>query len=1509
MSYPLLTVYGAPYESQEENMNKSYNPGRHTSANNRYATQAPYSEDVRQQHYDSSAYGWTGQPQQDHPGGTGQRTTYNGNGWDTGRTQIPSRDDRTQHANYAIHTTPGGGGDGGRSYFISPSSNIAGQSNSGLNNPAYASGLGDAVLQQYGHHQQHSTTASTSVQRSTAVNWVRSPITTHNTSRHDSNPPSNYGFWTGPSSHNQPNSLSASATALTGNVGARFQQASAAMRGHASASPVTEASASVQQSASQRSASPFYQPQIITAQGHGHPPSTTPQTNYRATNSAAPNTQEKARQIANTGQHRRRPSLEAAQRHAQPQAQSVSSISNLVTHSAEEPARLQNTATLEPQSMPSYIDPTQVFNPFHKEHQRRRQQVAAREEAEAKRKAEQEAAAKMKAEAEAIAKKKAEEALAAAKNQEQVALTAAAAAPATGAAEKKTKQTQKAPRPSQEPLSENEPQHDKHSSPRDDEADMASGLRAMMEKMQEFRNRDPNLFQKLWDDMRKTSSVPSVAIPSPSPSLQTSTNAAPPNGQDRQQPLTNTVASAPLTLPKAPFQRPTPIPTTETARSKSDALSGFSQGPRLNGYRVVVENNPEGLPDLGSFPAERRIRSTYNGKHSSETDATGQTTTKPKTGPAATNALPNGVFAPTAQQTSNPTSTPKVPAIEKTAPLTQGLPPRKPSGETMWPESKRNVLAAVAVKFLKASPENEKVEISPEDIHGMLEQNPSYIDLCLMLENKGLKFHRGQFARQLLNEIPQLRGPSKTPVVAAPAIPVPGPVPAPEISVAPRLPATVHPEPLLVNASTLAPSPNFSKGFPRPKPPAFPGPHPQPRYPQMQRARPAKPLHQARPEPAPGSKEAMARKRDFSEVVDLTALSDNEDYVMSRKQARIESPPLEPKDLFQQYQNQPSTTNASSLAVPFRAPGYPEPLRFNPSLPQHQLGHNPPPTHPSPQLAPPSVVPPPAQHSHRSIRLLAKPIDKKEALRKTYYDARTIARDILIAAGRHPTERPLNAHMAGLLGKYVEMDSDLSTFDWNAIDPGGPPVPQVPYADVPTEPPRFRLGEAGIRRSRAHVPPPSAAGTAPRHVLPDTAKRKMTPPASAPAPTTAPTTATDKAKDKVVPPVAQVQSRPQQPQPHVAVPQVSVRSQGSHTSPRSEAADADERPKSTPKPITPLKRKRSLIPLDSSPVSERRRSTRSTSSQVAASGESKTMSSGPLFPSVKRRGRPPGAKTLHSSIGAMKRAAVQDFSPIEVSISSPASPSLPVFKCRWRHCKSQLHNLETLRKHVAKVHRPTPDQLREEGGYICWWKRCEYLVDDGDGSLHPSEIFDTRKDWLAHIEEHMKKVASTLGDGPTTKTIGKQNRTASKPFDVSRFLFNPPTQPSSTSLARTLSHTDPQTLLRDKARFLSDEQGRITTPDVSVKSVQDHLEPDTMTLLRAEHSDAEKHAQRSFMKTHRTEKSSPRAVAEETLKAMAARKAKIGPGLDRGGCILVNEARRSTLIQNPGIQRVVDADY
>jgi hypothetical protein len=77
--------------------------------------------------------------------------------------------------------------------------------------------------------------------------------------------------------------------------------------------------------------------------------------------------------------------------------------------------------------------------------------------------------------------------------------------------------------------------------------------------------------------------------------------------------------------------------------------------------------------------------------------------------------------------------------------------------------------------------------------------------------------------------------------------------------------------------------------------------------------------------------------------------------------------------------------------------------------------------------------------------------------------------------------------------------------------------------------------------------------------------------------------------------------------------------------------------------------------------------------------------------------------------------------------------------------------------------------------------------------------------------------------------------------------------------------------------------------------------------------DANIQAQKAFLKTHRRKGErgaiGAKAAAEETLKAMERHKRDVGVGLDRGGCTLVNEARRATFVHAPRIRMEVDADY
>ena len=62
---------------------------------------------------------------------------------------------------------------------------------------------------------------------------------------------------------------------------------------------------------------------------------------------------------------------------------------------------------------------------------------------------------------------------------------------------------------------------------------------------------------------------------------------------------------------------------------------------------------------------------------------------------------------------------------------------------------------------------------------------------------------------------------------------------------------------------------------------------------------------------------------------------------------------------------------------------------------------------------------------------------RRDALRRSKYNPETIARDILLATGSHPSMDPLNAHLDILRKRFrnVKPESNMSTFRWDLVDP------------------------------------------------------------------------------------------------------------------------------------------------------------------------------------------------------------------------------------------------------------------------------------------------------------------------------------------------------------------------------------------------------------------------------------------------------------------------------------------
>ncbi|KAH6605045.1 stage v sporulation k [Trichoderma cornu-damae] len=102
---------------------------------------------------------------------------------------------------------------------------------------------------------------------------------------------------------------------------------------------------------------------------------------------------------------------------------------------------------------------------------------------------------------------------------------------------------------------------------------------------------------------------------------------------------------------------------------------------------------------------------------------------------------------------------------------------------------------------------------------------------------------------------------------------------------------------------------------------------------------------------------------------------------------------------------------------------------------------------------------------------------------------------------------------------------------------------------------------------------------------------------------------------------------------------------------------------------------------------------------------------------AKRRGRPPKAP-----------------SPLPWQVYRSLETSFAAFLCEWKGCKAELHNLDTLRRHVSKVHcRKTP--------FACQWGKCAQIASFA--------VFPDAQSLRAHVEKaHLVPFSWHVGDGP-----------------------------------------------------------------------------------------------------------------------------------------------------------------
>lgn len=894
-------------------------------------------------------------------------------------------------------------------------------------------------------------------------------------------------------------------------------------------------------------------------------------------------------------------------------------------------------------------------------------------------------------------------------------------------------------------------------------------MREMFKKMRKFNAQDPTMLARMWQ-------------------------------QERDEYLSKEDAA------KAGEPASTPAP------APAPALAGTTAG------KSTKKSTPA---KSGSQAARKAAEKTHTPVPVTATPAALPTTAAPPLSNTQNIRTPAPIFA-TSQQGAVPAASAKPP--------------------TMWPADKKQTLAQEAASILTNDPMNAGKLITSIQIATILDSNPSYIELCQKLESLGFRVDRGGFARALLKAVPDVNKSAQRPLTSSGsgtqsnASGVVQPKGTQVLDTTSTSAGLTNAANRLLNGGTVIEAAPPAKSTPvtktsrpqkngsvwesisstqpvvegAPLDPQFEGLDAVRRFVdgQWQSMSPASMATMAAspstakakgrtkaPKPslpaAPATKEEVARKRTFADLVDLTAM-DSDDEPMASFYPDGKRHEFEYPSALTQLATPPQTENEMPLdmsAVP--APVAPVIASTNNATTQLPTVQAPPQIAFQPRPAQntvPAAPRIPRDHPSHTIAMV-QPIDKYKAIRRSEYNPKTIARDVLLACGRHPDMRHLNAHLEVLKTAFhqvVDNSVDLGTFRWDIADPGGP----APGSGALAAPTGFDASEIF---DDADDEEESDAEPIPVRVVvgPSGASAVEPGPLIAPAP---------------------VKKRPG--------------SEGIRT--HANANETDSRnTRTTGRP-----------------------SQRVTDTPAVSGYAALRALQGPQLDEfgnpVKKRGRPVGWRKHMQKDGAggtpaPKAAAAKPPSP---------EPVYQVYKCEWKDCGAELHNLATLRRHIFKLH----GKPASNGQYPCHWNDCgrvQTIVEGGRTVARlTNQEFPEKPQWQDHMEnQHIKPIAWEFGDGPAGGLSERESDAASE-------------------------------------AYVSDSRGRRVTPAIVVPN-----------------ADAAAAAEGEGRQGTQAER-----YARELEKQAEKRKREMGVGIDKGGATLADQKRRKAFVDDEVEERVVDPD-
>ena len=734
-----------------------------------------------------------------------------------------------------------------------------------------------------------------------------------------------------------------------------------------------------------------------------------------------------------------------------------------------------------------------------------------------------------------------------------------------------------------------------------------------------------------------------------------------------------------------------------------------------------------------------------------------------------------------------------------------------------------------------------------------MDQNPSYTQMCEILEYRGFVIDRGHFARTLLKAVPDLasasspanaasikttNGDCATPTNAPPTgtapnttatsatptagsfgklvkatsndstaqtkTPQPLPFSVPPAAVYQAPDAYVTPYAPALPSADQASGGNQSKGTPRdyrfsepkswtsdmPRHPAsipYQGRHEsalhahqtfsfaqQPGSTDGQALEQNESAHLNGLTPHP-TKQEMARKRTFDEIVDLTQAPDEEEVERHRPKPR------------------PDDENAFGPSK-YSTNGFDQAARL-----QQNIGRS---------------TPKPFKYKYsgrdallQSYDIVAPMNKRRDALRRSTYNAKTIARDILLGIGKHPTMPPLNAHLDILKDKFkaVDNESDLSTFRWDLVDPEeeanvrrsdtddeeaypiiAPETHQRPAplavmvnvddSGIATDDhtPSRLLNSVGKQSKRG----PYKKSKIRSDVQPIgfTATTEQQPSQSSPL-----TPAINKASGASSTDLSRfAYNGPYTGQTDMMASNSSSSSTPATASKRKGRPPGAKNKQARPDKGIPKKRKTFSMGATSSALEEEALDEETTGKPILSATPSMERPNSPLptRPRINTTtpSRPSG---LRNSISAMtptdgiavvipsrspsvvvtpqasaKRGRpkkTEDRSEDGSHVSPSSAPTYTMYPCRWENCPAELHNLETLKKHVKK-HRRAVD-----GVYPCLWGDCSDSSNPISNNMQSEDgkyrrlKFKTDAEWVMHVESNHLRTERELSAGDSAR--------------------------------------------------------------------------------------------------------------------------------------------------------------